>query len=274
MGPCNWDVNYAMCGVDATTGLPDLLAEMSDDQVVMFEQAAVEYLWRWTNGQFGQCSLTVRPCREDCQPSTFFGPRASTTLPTTGGPWTPLLLNGKWYNLGCGQCGDTCSCTSISQISLPGPVYDVQSVVIDGEVLDSAAYQVQNRRFLVRMDGGEWPLCNNLASPSASGTGAEGTWEVTYRRGAPVPVGGQMAAGILALEFAKAACGSKDCALPKRVQSITREGVSIAMLDTFDDIEVGHTGIWLVDSWVASVRKGPKQSRVYSPDLRFPRRTS
>lgn len=270
-----WPISYASCGADAETGLPPILADFSDAQVEMFEQMAMEYLWRWTKGQFGLQELTVRPCRQDCQPSTFYGGiSGQTTLPRTGAPWTPALLNGNWYNLGCGTCGDTCSCSIVHQISLPGPVSSVTEVVVDGEVLPSGSYRVDNRRFLVRTDGSGWPLCNDLNSPSASGTGAEGTWQVTYLRGSAVPIGGQLATGVLAVEFAKSACGDSSCALPRRVQTVTRQDVTVGMLDTFDDIEVGHTGIWVVDAWVSSVRKGPKQSRVHSPDVRFPRRTS
>lgn len=267
--PCTWPVSYAGCvNCDTINSLPA-------DEKEMWEQAAVEYLWRWTGGQFGLCPTTVRPCRDDCNSfSTFYGGLVGRNLPSQGSPWTPALIAGKWYNLGCGQCGDNCSCSIVQQITLPGPVASVQEVVVDGEVMDPADYRVDNRRYLVRLDGDSWPLCNDLNSPSASGIGAEGTWEVTYTRGSPVPVGGQIAAGILASEFAKSGCGDSSCALPKRVQSITRQDVTIGMLDTFDDIEVGHTGIWLVDSWIASVKKGPKQSRVFSPDLRYPRRTS
>jgi hypothetical protein len=100
--------------------------------------------------------------------------------------------------------------------------------------------------------------------------GSENTWSVTYQQGKPVPVGGQIAAGLLACELAKAACGDKSCGLPQRVQSITRQGVTVAVLDAFDDIDTGHTGIWLIDSWVASVTKRPRRWRVLSPDRRQP----
>lgn len=264
-GPCQWPVSYAGCkSTEVIDGLPD-------DERAIWEQVATEYLWRWTKGAFGTCAETVRPCRQDCQPSTFWGGRPAY-LPGSGAPWTPALIAGKWYNLGC-TCGDTCGCSVVHEITLPPPVSSIVSVVIDGEVLDPDSYRVDNGKSLVRLDGNGWPTCNDMSSPSASGTGAEGTWEVTYLRGSEVPVGGQVAAGILAAEFAKSACGV-DCALPKRVTSVTRQGVSIGILDTFDDIEVGHTGIWLVDSWVASIKSAPRRSRVASPDFRPMRRTT
>src|SRR3546814_4772015 len=50
-----------------------------------------------------------------------------------------------------------------------------------------------------------------------------------------------ISAGRLANELAKAACNDKSCGLPQRVQSITRQGVTVAVLDSFDDIDTGHT---------------------------------
>src|SRR3546814_8783259 len=72
-------------------------------------------------------------------------------------------------------------------------------------------------------------------------------------------------------DLAKAACNDKTCGLPRRVQSVTRQGVTVAVLDAFDDIDEGHTGIWLIDSWVASVVRRPRKMRVLSPDRMPPR---
>lgn len=95
------------------------------------------------------------------------------------------------------------------------------------------------------------------------------TFQVTYMRGIDVPMGGQVAAGRLACELAKAACGDNTCALPKRVQTITRQGVTVGLLDSFDDVDKGRTGIWLIDSWVASMNiPQSRAGRVLSPDRR------
>jgi hypothetical protein len=265
-GPCEWNVSYAAAtGCNAITDLPA-------DERLVFEAIAVQYLWRWTGMKFGTCAVTVRPRRSDCPPSNTFSGPGNAYLPSEGAPWAPALVNGQWYNIGC-SCGDICSCDRVQQIALPGPIASIEEVVIDGALLQSTAYRVDNGNLLVRIDGQAWPTCNDLSQDSSIGLGATGTWEVTYKQGLPVPVGGQVAAGILATEFAKAA-GDKDCALPKRVQSVTRQGITVAVLDNFDDIQVGHTGIWLVDSWVASVTKAPHHSRVYSPDVKETRRTT
>ena len=268
-GPCNWPVSYAGCGGT----MPEPLASMPASGVEVFESMATEYLWRWTERRFGECPVTVRPCRQDCnEASTFLGGQ-TPYLPGRGAPWIPALVDGKWYNIGC-SCGDMCSCAKVQQISLPGPIMSVDEVIIDGQLVLGTAYQVQNDKWLVRVDGGSWPTCNDLSADSSLGLGQPGTWQVTYTKGSEVPIGGQVAAGVLAVEFAKSACGDKDCALPKRLASISRQGVTMAVLDTFDDIEVGHTGIWVIDSWVASVRKAPQRSRVASPDTRPVRRTT
>jgi hypothetical protein len=104
--------------------------------------------------------------------------------------------------------------------------------------------------------------------------GGPNTWQVDYLLGQPVPIGGQIAAGVLACELAKAACSDGSCQLPQRIQTITRQGVTIAMIDSFDDVSHGATGIWIIDSWVSSIVNTPVPSRVYSPDIPRPRHRS
>jgi hypothetical protein len=141
----------------------------------------------------------------------------------------------------------------------------VLRVEIDGVVLDPTAYRVDNGRLLVRQDGGRWPYCQDMSKP----LGAQGTWAVTVRVGSPVPVGGQVAAGKLACELARAAAGDKGCELPQRWQTINRQGVTIAAgMDTFEDLDGGKTGIWLIDSWVASVTKPDIGFSIATPDYR------
>lgn len=271
VSPCDWPIDYMSCGVD--DGVPPVIAGLTPTQRTTVEEMAVDYLWHWTGRSFGLCPVTVRPCRQDCTVgmSTFTGfGQSDRYLPHLGGsgaPWTPALVGGRWLNISCGSCGDLCSCSSVSSLALPGPVDSVTSVVIDGAALPTDAYRVDNRRYLLRLDGGSWPTCQDMSAPSEPGSTATGTWQVSYVYGTPVPSGGQLAAGLLASEFAKALCRDASCQLPKRVQSITRQGVTVAVLDAFDDIDTGHTGIWMIDAWIASVTKPPRPSRVFSPDL-------
>lgn len=250
---CTWPVSYAVC--DSCEPLTSLPASGQ----AMFEEMAVGYLRSWTSSLFGLCEITVRPCRQGCTDGVSTWSRGHDS------PWRPVIIDGSWYNLSCGNCGDSCGCGHVEQLELPGPVDSITEIAIDGAVVPSGAYRVDSRKYLVRTDGGTWPECQDMSKNA----GEDGTWSVTYQRGVSVPVGGQIAAGILACEFAKAACGDGTCQLPKRVQSVARAGVTVAMmLDTFDDLQRGATGIWLVDSWVASVTQARMPPMVYSPDLK------
>lgn len=259
--PCSWPVDYSACG----GGLPEPLASLPASGVAVFEEMAATYLWNWTGRKYGLCEVTIRPCRQECSQgqSTFWG--GSGGARST--PFYPAIIRGQWVNIVCGQCGDDCGCSDTPALRLPGPVDSISNITIDGEVLAQSAYRVDNSRLVVRTDGGRWPTCQDMGSP----LGQEDTWSITYSRGYPVPAGGQVAAGMLAVELAKAACNDKSCGLPRRVQTVTRQGVTVAVLDAFDDIDTGHTGIWLIDSWVASVVRRPRRMRVYSPDRLPPR---
>ena len=262
-GPCDWPVSFAGC----STCTP--LDAMNVEEKALFEEAAVDYLWRWTDRVFGVCDVTIRPCRTQCAGSevpSFWGkgPFPGGHLPY----WVPVLIGGSWHNVLCGACSGVCECEGGTySLRLPGPVVSVTTVMVDGEELPHESYRVDNKGALVRVDGQVWPPCQDIRSPSTE----PGTFEVTYQRGTEVPTGGQIAAGVLACELAKAACNDASCALPQRVQSITRQGVTIAVLDAFDDVDAGHTGIWIIDSWVASVTKPRARSTVRSPDIPWPR---
>lgn len=255
-GPQNWPVLYAAC---SDTSAIDSLGEPERSAA---ERAAIEFLWNWTGRVFGQVPVTLRPCRTDCGRRRYG--TAMNLLPSST-PWEPALIAGRWYNIGCGVCGDSCSCSGlVSSIRLPGPVYEVEWVIVDGVMLDPLAdYRLDNHALLVRTDGGIWPPCQNLSLPS----GSAGTWEVSYQYGVEVPHGGQIAAGVLASEIAKSICDDDGCQLPQRVQTVTRQGVTMALLDGMEGLSEGKTGIWLVDSWITSIIKPPRGGRVRSPDI-------
>ena len=253
------------------------------DVRAQFEEIAATYLWEWTGRRFGTCDEVIRPCRQGCDEAiatfmmTPFQARLSPQLAglygyrSGFGGWLPVLIGGLPFPVACGSCGlsDGCSCGFVPSIRLPGPVSSVTAVTIDGAVLDPSAWRLDGAR-LVRTDGQHWPNCQDMSLP----LGQPGTWSVDYQRGLPVPAGGQVAAGTLASELAKAACGDTSCKLPSRLQTITRQGVTMAMLDDFSrSLEKGYTGIWVVDSWIASVN-GPRPAAVVmSPDYRRPGRT-
>lgn len=250
--PCDWPVSYASCGTAGV--IPEPLASMPASGVTTYEDMAVEYLWRWTGKSLSICEETIYPCRQDCFEgiSSFNGSGPQVSPWGFSSPWTPVIIDGLWFNVGCGRCGDKCGCGGEAPLKIPGPVNTVSQIIEDEVVLSPDVYRVEDNALLVRTDGKAWAACG---------------LEITYTRGTAVPIGGQVAAGVLAVELAKAACNDRSCALPQRIQTITRQGVTIAMLDSFDDIDKGHTGIWIIDSWLASMIKSPQGSRVLSPDV-------
>lgn len=253
--PCDWPINTDCCGTAWEDASPERRAFAA--------AVATELVWRLSGRRFGLCQQTVRPCRRDCATSE------PTWPPPYGTSFWPVLSGGSWTNLACGSCKRGCSCEVLEEVVLPGPIHAVSEVWVDGVQLPAGAYQVHDHRLLVRVDGGAWPKCQDLtAEPNEPGSFA-----VVYDQGIPVPPGGQYAAGVYACELL-ASCTGGTCRLPKRVQTITRQGVTAAFLDPMDFLEKGLTGVPEVDAWISAVNPHKSQgpSRVYSPDLSPPRR--
>jgi hypothetical protein len=80
---------------------------------------------------------------------------------------------------------------------------------------------------------------------------------------------GRMAARVLALEFAKLWAGDEDCALPQRITSVSRQGVSYTILDQQDFLDELKTGLYVVDLFLKSVNpdKARAKARVFSVDV-------
>lgn len=101
--------------------------------------------------------------------------------------------------------------------------------------------------------------------------------EVTYWYGMQPPALGRMAARTLAIEFSRLWSGDENCALPDRVTSISRQGVSYTILDNQDFIAELRTGVYAVDLFLKSVNpdNARRKSKVFSPDIpRGRRRTN
>ena len=251
MGACEWPVIW-----------PEACRELDpvrQDRSAAIVEMATDLLWNWTGRRFGVCPVRVDlqhdPAVCGCElggSGTYWG--RSRPLGRGPAPWTPVLLGGKMFNVSCGCRADPCVCGPVSaaEVVLPGPVAEVSAVEVDEVLLPESAWELRPGGVLVRVDGSAWPH--------------EGL-VVEYGRGVPVPVGGQIAAGVLAWELSKAVECPDDCALPQRLQAITRQGVSVAVMDQFDDLDEGRTGIWLIDSWVSSVTRPRVGGSVLSPDL-------
>lgn len=257
MGACGWEPSFLGCKST------DALDSINADARATVEQMASDLLWNWTGRVYGACPVEYRPCRENCGQGGFSSGEWAVALGGDSSPWAPVLTGGKWSNVSCGRCGDSCGCSSTPALRLPWPVSSIEEVVVDGELLYPSDYRLDSHSLLQRLDGRGWPACQNLDLPSTE----PGTWRINYLWGLPVPEGGLVAAGVLASEMAMALCNDSACKLPQRIQSVTRQGITVTMLDAFEDVNEGRTGIWLVDAWVASVTRPKRGGRVFSVDV-------
>lgn len=159
-----------------------------------------------------------------------------------------------------------CSCPAAAQIELPlRPVRDVTEVKVDGEVVPPEYYRVDDHRWLVylrevepRRSRAGWPTAQDFDRTDDE----VNTMSVTYRHGLEPPQGANRITAMLACELAKAFDpADTTCKLPKRVQTISRQGVSMAVLDPLDLFEEGRTGLTTVDLWIGSLNVDRKRRR-------------
>jgi hypothetical protein len=235
-------------------------------EVDQARQAATEILDALSGRQFGACPVTLRPCRRDCAEV----PWGWSQWPGVSYP-TAALVGGLWFNLTCGMCSGSCSCSALSEALLPAPVHTITSVRVDGSPLATGAYRVDDGRVLVRTDGGSWPRCNDLSLADTE----VGTWSVTATYGQDVPVLGELAVGELACEILRA-CAGEDCRLPANVTQLVRQGVTIQMPDPTALLKDGLLGLPLSDRFILATNPHglPARSRVYSVDRPASRRVS
>lgn len=140
------------------------------------------------------------------------------------------------------------------------PVRSVQRVLRNDEELDPSTYKIVNSKYL-QLTGTQFDVCG---------------LEVTYTYGVPAPVSGRRAARTLARELVKGWSDDDTCALPDRIQSIDRQGISIAVMDPQDFLDEGRTGLYEVDLFLraANPDKARKPAKVFSPDLPKPFRVT
>lgn len=223
-------------------------------------QAATEVLWALSGRRFGQCEVTLRPCRRTC---TDNWPFAENWWDFGGGGPRPLLFNGAWFNITCGGCPNGCSCTVLEEAILPAPVASVVQVKLNGSVMVTGSYRVDDNRLLVRTDGGTWPICQDMSKADTE----DDTWSVTALYGEAVPTMGQLAVGELACEFTKA-CTGQACALPANVSQIARQGVTVDFSAFADLIRDGLIGLRFCDLFIAAMNPQRLQAvpQVYDVD--------
>ena len=182
--------------------------------------------------------------------------------------YSPTLIQGEVKNLrigGSGLYGDDDylgdGTSSNTRIRLRGrKVVKIHTVRdIDGNIIDPSQYYLVEHSTLLATPGATWTPSNV---------------EVTYTYGTPPPTAGKNAARMLAIELVKLYEGDDTCALPQRVTSISRQGISYTVLDNQDFIDDLRTGLYSVDLFLktANPDKARARARVFSPDVPKARR--
>lgn len=266
-------------------------------------QVASDNLYNLTGRRWpGECEATERPCGTG---SCFIGPGTSwphrevrlscacvglSRIALEGYPVTEILevkvdgvlvdpseyeIQGRRYLVGL-RLGATSSVTSVldggGAWAVPtatvdgGDANDIPGAIIDGGGADAVATVTTATGPSTELR--VWPNCQHLERPDTE----EGTFSVRYLYGANPPPGGIAAAASLGCQLAlscqpdSGGSGSARCRLPKRVTTITRQGVTLAVIDTFSLFKDGLTGLAEVDLWIESVRQGDKRRRASMSD--------
>lgn len=173
---------------------------------------------------------------------------------------SPVLFGGDVYNIPSGDYDEYSELTADgmspdSRIKLRGrPVTKIHTIRNrTGSVIDPANYYLVEHSTIHIKAGTPWTPCNT---------------EVTYSYGTPVPAIGKMAARTLAIEFIKLWSDDDTCALPQRVTSVARQGVSYTILDQQEFIQEMRTGMYVIDLFIKTVNPdgARRKSKVFSPD--------
>lgn len=263
--PCSpWPLDLDCC-----TGLPD---DPDPALVEKWAMVATTSLFALSGRRLGpSCPLTIRPCMRSCLE------RAGVTARWgTAGRWVPYIgRGGGWFNASICSCTTDCSCTDLCEVWLEGPVYDIESVIIDGETLDPDQYRLDltdRGTMLVRTDGGCWPECSDMAADC----GEPGAFCVTLRHGLPLDQLAIAAVSEYTCELVKNCIEGCECRLPGTVRRVIRQGVVVEMTDPTGDFAEALAGrLPLVGAFLATVNPNglPNPPRVYSTNLRRPRIT-
>lgn len=183
----------------------------------------------------------------------YTGIQTVTEVYTSEAAWptssSPALINGNMYNLPRFAEGNR-------NLRLrQTPVRSVSAVFHLGRELDPSEFSLRNNSYLVRQNALPWVLdpLNELS--------------VTYSYGTPPPAAGKRAAIRLANELILSDKGSGACALPERISSVNRQGVSYTIMDPQEFIANGKVGIYEIDLFLAAVNptKAKKRPKVFLP---------
>lgn len=140
-------------------------------------------------------------------------------------------------------------------VKLPrSEVSSIVSVTVGGNPFTD--FELTHDAWLRRTDGQGWPVCGDETV-------------ITYQYGTPPPMGGVEACVTLGTEFAKIMYGLGGCQLPSRTTSVSREGITMTVIDPQTFLDQGRTGLISVDLWLKAINPKPRAQRamIWSPDL-------
>jgi hypothetical protein len=218
--------------------------------------AASELLYNATCRQFpGVCTDTIRPSMAMNGP---FLNGADFPILADGSRWVPFGLGdlpGLVFGCGCGNFEFT-GCKLHSVVYLPGvPVIEVTAVKVDGATVTD--WTLVDNRALWKTGDGWWPCCSDPSLPDTD----DDTFSIAYTYGAMPPDAGLLAVEVLACELARSWGSCDDCRLPRRLTSIVREGVSMAVLDPMQFFKDGMTGLYECDAFISQYDCAASSSR-------------
>ena len=211
-------------------------------------QQASDILYEFTRRKYrGTCTDEIRPL---ARWRAYEGPRMW---------WSSLdgFPRSRYGWCSCNRSGNEYGCTSMPMIRLPGYPVDAESIVVTIDGVPFTDFLLLDKRNLIRTDDEGWLCCQDLTLATTE----DNTWKVRYEYGVAPPLGGKRAAVLLGQSLYAAMHPSDDlpCALPQRVTSVTRQGVSLAILDPLTLFQGYQTGIPVVDLWIAADRAGDAQ---------------
>jgi hypothetical protein len=225
---------------DHTNALPPALSdEMDNARCDLAMALASEVLYNLTKRKYpGAQTDTIRPL---ARWRSYQGP------PQWWQSYGQSRPSYGWCS--CNRSNGQFGCATIPQIKLPGfPVGNVDDIVvkIDGEAFDQ--FDLQDSRYLVRVDGQGWPCCQDLTKTDDE----PNTWSVQYPWGRNPPTGGVLACAALGsdLYLALSPDTADQSLAGARIRSITRNGITAAIADAESVFKDGFTGVAVADLWI------------------------
>lgn len=228
-------------------------------------QVASDIMYVLSGRQFsGACTDVLHPC-PDTRHAYPTEPSSWSNTSVTGQPGAYATGYGaRWLATCHHRRSQRCGCTRLHALDLGvAPIRSVTKVVVAGVELAAADYRVDDERELIRLDGEPWPSCVDHNDEDA--------FRVELTHGLAPPQAGVWAAAALACQLALSRDPDQagECKLPKRVTSVTRQGLSMVVLDPMDFLDDGKTGVYEVDLFLKAYNPGKLQRRatVMSPDI-------